>query len=119
MYTDGPVIQTSREWAGRGLSRRIRRLRHLWDCPQRVHTNLKIGFPILKRVVIGGGISGLSAAYIWSAAAFLHRTEKRRAGRRDETPRRGQNARSIAARQFSPAKPEALAMITELGLENE
>ena len=73
-------------------------------------------------VIVGGGIAGLSAAYdLTRAGVECTLFEKQpRTGRRDRDAHAGKAAPSMAVPTASSApKPEALALIKELGLEGE
>jgi protoporphyrinogen/coproporphyrinogen III oxidase len=72
-------------------------------------------------VVIGGGISGLSAAYdLERASVSCTVLEKQaRPGGVIETRVAGECTLDCGPDSFLSAKPEALTLITELGLENE
>lgn len=72
-------------------------------------------------VVVGGGISGLSAAYDLErgGVACTILEKQARLGGVIETRVAGDCTLDCGPDSFLSAKPEALALITELGLENE
>jgi oxygen-dependent protoporphyrinogen oxidase len=74
-----------------------------------------------KVVIVGAGISGLSAAYdLERGGVSCTILEKRaRLGGVIETRVAGECTLDCGPDSFLAAKPEALALITELGLENE
>ena len=78
--------------------------------------------PFLKNVVVvGGGVSGLSAAYdLQRGGVSCTILEKQaRLGGVIETRVAGECTLDCGPDSFLSAKPEALALITELGLEDE
>ena len=72
-------------------------------------------------VVVGGGISGLSAAYDLErgGVSCVVLEKQARPGGVIETRVAGECTLDCGPDSFLSAKPEALALITELGLENE
>src|SRR6266404_6351411 len=97
----------------------------MWRTLQRAAANFSSPFaprPVMQRtIIIGGGISGLSAAYDLARAGAPHTLieKQSRLGGVIETRSWENCVLECGPDSFLGAKPEAAALIKELGLESE